>query len=363
MTQAFTSMKNLARAQRNVATFIKKVTSKPFAAGKSPMLKRPDSTDNVGRTTFETLPVEAAIKFLLAVEKIDNQRNEQARLAKATFLEELSLPQAVYAMAYVEDENRLYLLDGNTRKLRLFSYRLPAFFRELHFAIHYYPTKAEALAAYHTYDSKQARKSGRNEIESSFRVVGFAPEDFQSPSLQTGAVVTVVKNIARACYGTARQASVDLVIRDYAKFFAMLDPVGLEERNPPAGAIMAAVLLLEMESCAKLEGYVVEYLKGIKSVYSTKANHPVPAELFVDLRATADRECYSKGYGTTGEIPCKLTAPIFVSHFIAFMKAVSLRDKKRSLASKTLSAEVIQLHDMLCTKLSDKVKDKMAKVA
>lgn len=362
MTKAFADLTNIARSIRKAHSLVNKFSAKPLRAN-DPMISRRTGAaiDNANRVQFWTMEFARGLKLLQAVDKIDNQRNEFDRLETAVHLQRLDLTQAMFSIALVEEEGKLYLLDGNTRKLMLLTRWGADYFTNLHFTVYLYATKADALAAYRTFDSRQARKSGRNDIEGSFRQAGFPPESFSSKVLRTGAVVTAIKNLARASLGSAGEANVEKAVGRYAQYFAMLDEVNLEEGNPPSGALVAAVSLLECLPQSK-RPLVVAFVKGIKLAY-TDSQTEVPAPVFLAAKQDADYACRNKGQGTSGDAAGKLTAPLFVDSFIDYVMLIGRRGQKAMLLTRAESAEVYKLRADLQEKLADKVKDKSVNAA
>lgn len=281
-------------------------------------------------------------KFLTLIEEMNPvhvQRNDLYRLQNrlAKHLEQFMPPQCSFALVYLE--GKLYLLDGNTRKRAWLNQKHLPLPSHVFVAVLVAETEEEASKFYGCYDSKEAKKTNRDELLSMIHTAGLEPETLMSKLVAGGKLVSVVRNMARAMSGSsASPKRKQTVVTEHVQAFSALDSLNLDEGMVKGGGVWALLRLyceLPQEFHEHIKNFAMELVK-----LDSPVEHLAAAEV-IRAKLSALDSCLAYGTGTSGEkaIPAMYLAylPAFWSYTRGLIKA------KRAPAklSKTLNAKEV----------------------
>lgn len=279
-------------------------------------------------------------KFLTLIEEMNPvhvQRNDlyrmQNRLAK--HLEQFMPPQCSFALVYLE--GKLYLLDGNTRKrawLNQTHLPLPS---HVFVAVIAAETEEQASKFYGCYDSKEAKKTNRDELLSMIHLAGLEPETLLSKLVAGGKLVSVVRNMARAMSGSsASPKRKQTVVTDHIQAFRALDSLLLDEGMVKGGGVWALLRLyreLPQEFHEHITTFALELVK-----LDSPVEHLAAAEV-KEAKLNALESCLAYGTGTSGEkaIPAMYLA--YLPAFWAYTRGLISVKRAPAKLNKVLNAK------------------------
>jgi len=255
-------------------------------------------------------------QFLTLIEDmapVHVQRNDLYRLQNrlAKHLEQFMPPQCSFALVYLN--GKLYLLDGNTRKrawLNQTHLPLPS---HVFVTIIVAETEEKAFDFYKCYDSKEAKKTNRDELLSMVHVAGLEPEALRSKLVAGGKLVSVVRNMARAMSGSsASPQRKQSVVTDHIKALCALDVLNLDEGMVKGGGVWA-LLRLYRELPQEFHPFITAYASELVRL-DTSTEH-LAAQTVQAAKLKALDSCLSYGTGTSGE---KAIPAMYLEYLPAF---------------------------------------------
>lgn len=298
------------------------------------------------RICHEIVPIEKALPLLQELEPVTMQRNDLYRVEnrQAKHLNEFVDPQAVFSI--VELDGKWFLLDGNTRKRYWLSQKHSVLPSHLHFMVFHVENVDTATQFYETFDSKEAKKTNRDELMSLMRAAGADLDQLRSKLIAGGKLVSVIRNMTLSlvsCKRTSHARRVQVVEQHLAALL-QTDTLNLNEGELKGGAVWA-ILRLYAEVPAKFHQYIDEY--ALELVTCQKGNIPLrnrpktPQQTY-DM---AHSECTRLGVGYSGEQPIRIMAPVFLQGFELFAQEIFYNNGRKDIAFKrflgTLKAHII----------------------
>ncbi len=271
------------------------------------------------KMAVEPVAIDKFLTFIQTVEPIVVQRNDLFRLSHgmAKHLEELALPQCVFGLVYLN--RKFYLVDGNTRKRSWLTHTLSTLPSTVWVAVMVIDSEEEGKRIYGCYDSKQAKKTNRDDLLSMMHNAGVKPETLKSSVVAGGKLVSVISNIARAMSGgSASPKRKQEVVNAHLFCFRELDKLMLNDGELRGGALWAG-LRLYRQVPREFFSYIDSYLLELKMV-ETPLAHTVDASV-VETAALALRQCRKYQVGTSGEKPIPVMFPVYLEGFYRWSKA------------------------------------------
>lgn len=130
------------------------------------------------------------------------QRNTQVRFEDgvphvAGPASQRPLPQTIFHATWRRKEQKLALEDGNTRVLAALSKTGMEFFEQVQLVIYEVEDAAEAEDIYRCFDSRQAVKQGKHDVQSLFRAADVLGELKSQRMLRAGSIVTPLKVLTK----------------------------------------------------------------------------------------------------------------------------------------------------------------------
>lgn len=287
------------------------------------------------RMDVKKMPIGRFLTFIKDVNPIQVQRNDLYRLNNglAKHLEQLQLPQCCFALVFFDGQ--FYLVDGNTRKRSWLSQTLSELPSHVFVAVMAIDSLDEGVDIYNCYDSKQSKKTMRDELLSLLHNAGVEPTTLLSKLVAGGKLVSVLRYMTRALSGgSASPKRRQQVVQRHAQAFRDLDLLQLDEGQIPGGAVWA-LLRLYQELPREFATYVDGYAAELKKLGTP--NETTVASSVAVARDKALERCKQLGVGTSGEKPIPVMFGSFLLGFVGYAKQLSRKGQTSAKFSRYLA--------------------------
>jgi hypothetical protein len=309
----------------------------------------------VGRVHSEMVAIEQALPLLAQLEPVAIQRNDRYRLEHqlARHLTNLVLPQVVISL--VEIRGKFYLIDGNTRKRHWMSQIMADLPSHVMFITLKATSKEEAEMFYRTYDSKESKKTNRDDLLSLMRTSDIDVDSLQSPLVAGGKLVSVIRRMTTAMVGGRATENRKLeVVQHHKSALLYLDRMGFNEKELLGGAVWAALRLFA-EVPVQHHAYLEQYLFDIRDYHKGTKVKSLLSRAAVDAYDRSQALCRAYGIGTSGEKPYPYMAKEFLAGFNLYAREVCRKNRadeafKRylnQLQTKVIKPEVARIESLL----------------
>jgi hypothetical protein len=286
------------------------------------------------RMQVVTMPIAEFLAWVSQVGPIQVQRNDAYRLKNnlAKHLSNFQLPQGHFAVIYLD--GKFYLVDGNTRKrawLNCKGLKLPS---HVFVNVMIPDSLDEGKLFYDCYDSKQSKKSVRDEITSLLANAGIKTEDLISKLVGGGKLVTVVQHMAREYYARNSRTTRQEIVSEYANELLMLDKLNLDEGVVPTSAVWAALRLYK--EVPEGASFITDYMNELAKFKTPSAN--LVCDVVRNVPRDAREACAAHGVGTSGNKACPVMFPVYLAGFLAYLRGFS----KSNVYSKTYMNQMVR---------------------
>lgn len=320
---------NLQKAMKSLATL-------KVSAAMARKLATRTVIDVSNRYDVVKLPIAAFLTWIEKVQPICIQRNDAYRLNHnlANHLAKFSLPQGQFAVVFLD--GKFYLVDGNTRKRAWLTCTEMAVPSHVFVMVLIPEHMEEAMEFYGCYDSKQSKKTVRDEMLSLLHSAGISPETLLSKLVAGGKFVTVAQSMAKKYRLKNNLENRKAIVASHASELMQLDSLGLDEKTIPMAAVWVALRLYkQMPDFSEI---ITMYINELR-LFETD-NAMLISAAIRDIPERARQACEDQQTGTSGAKACRAMFPTYLMGFATYVRSHSKGKAFSKSYLKTLSAKL-----------------------